>query len=626
MEHGGNTMYSPIFVIALLTLSIAACGAPAAQPEPAPQPVTQWPDVTPVASYDIRVALDAEAKTLSAQERITYVNTSQSLITDVVFHLYLNAFRDDYSSIFMQEAGPLHRGFSLSAEYPGSIKITDIRLADGTPLSLELIEDETLARAELPSPVAPGKAFTLDIKFEARLPQVFARTGFHEDFFMVGQWFPKLGVWQDDGWNAYPFHANAEFFADFGDYDVQITLPEEYITAATGLPISTEVNGDGTQTIQYQAKGVIDFAWSASPHFKQITRNVDGIELVYVYLPEHDFTIDRVLYAAEAAVTNFGEWYGAYPYPRLTIVDVPDGAGGAGGMEYPMLISAGLQDISGLGITKGQFDLLLEAVTVHEIGHQWWYAVVAFNEAEEPWLDEGFTDYSTLRLMDKVYGPNNAVRFGGIRLNYMELRRMEYLINPLLPMYGKAWDFVGFDYSIAAYSKPLLSLGTLERVLGEETMLKIMSTFFEQYQFAHPTTEDFRSVAEEVAGQKLDWFFEGLVYGDQVLNYSVTNVNEHSLTVQRQGELIIPTEIQITFDDDSTALEQWDGIESIATFEYPNHPSIRQAVIDPNREILVDLQWSDNGLSRRADVFSWLAVNARILYQLQNLLLGQGGL
>jgi hypothetical protein len=193
-------------------------------------------------------------------------------------------------------------------------------------------------------------------------------------------------------------------------------------------------------------------------------------------------------------------------------------------------------------------------------------------------------------------------------------------------MYGKAWDFDQSDYSIAAYSKPLLSLGTLENVLGEETMLRIMRAFFEQYQFTHPTTEDFRSVAEEVAGQKLNWFFEGLVYGDEVLNYTVTNVNEHSLTVQRQGQLIIPTEIQITFDDGSTALEQWQGVETNATFEYPDRPAIRQAVIDPNQEILVDLQWSDNGLSRHMDVFSWLAVNLRFLYQIQNLLLGQGGL
>jgi hypothetical protein len=619
-------MHRLIMITILLTFGFSACGIPAAQTEPNIPFEPKWPQVKPVASYDIQVRLDDENKTLSGYELITYVNTSERPIADAVLHLYLNAFRDDHSSIFMQESGPAHRGFSLNPEFPGSIKITEIHLADGTPLSVELIEDETLARVELPAPIAPGETFILDIKFEAQLPQVFARTGFYEDFFMVGQWFPKLGVWQEDGWNAYPFHASSEFFADFGNYDVKITLPETYVTAATGLPVASEVNSDGTQTVQYQANGVIDFAWSASPHFKQVSRIVNGIEVLYVYLPEHAFTVERILYAAEETITNFGEWYGPYPYPQLTIIDVPDGAGGAGGMEYPMLIAAGSEDITGLGLTNGQFDRIIDVVTVHEIAHEWWYAVVAFNEAEEPWLDEGFADYSTMRLMDKVYGADNTIQMGGIKLNYMEMRRMDYLSNPLVPMYGRAWDFDETDYAIASYSKPLLSLGTLENVLGEETMLKIMSTFFERYKFGHPSTEDFRAVAEDVAGRKLDWFFEDMVYGNEVLNYSVTEVNEHDITVERQGELVIPTKIQITFDDGSMALEQWDGLEATATFEYPGRPSIRQAVVDPNREILVDLQWSDNGLSRRVDIPSWLGVNARFLYQIQNLLLGQGGL
>jgi hypothetical protein len=315
-----------------------------------------------------------------------------------------------------------------------------------------------------------------------------------------------------------------------------------------------------------------------------------------------------------------------YPYPRLTVLDVPDGAGGAGGMEYPMLVSAGLADLTGLGIAPGRFDRMLEAVTVHEIAHEWWYAVVAFNEAEEPWLDEGITDYSAVRLMEKVYGHDNAVVQFGARLSYLQLRRLDYLASPRVPMYGKAWDFDQMEYGAAAYAKPVLGLGTLERVLGEEMMLKILSTFFAQYQFSHPTTQDLRSVAEQVAGQKLDWFFDGLVYGDEVLNYTVTEVSEHSLMVQRQGKLIVPTEIEVTFQDGSTELIPWDGAQAQTTLEYPDRPTIRQAVVDPQQKILVDLRWSDNGLSRRMDIASWLDVNARILYQIQNILMGEGGL
>ncbi|HSB01459.1 MAG TPA: M1 family metallopeptidase, partial [Anaerolineales bacterium] len=427
-------MHRTIILITLVFL-LTACATPVTNLEANIEAAPKWPVVEAVASYNMDVTLNPESKTLTGQERIRYVNTGTTPIHDAIFHLYLNAFRDDHSSIFMQEAGPAHRGFLLNKEYPGWVKVTSIRLEDGTPLALELIEDETLGRLELPNPVAPGETLILEVDFESHLPQVFARTGFYEDFFIVGQWFPKLGVWQNDHWNAYPFHANSEFFADFGDYDVQITTPAQYIIAATGLPVSSQANADGTRTTRFEAKGVIDFAWSASPHFRQSTHKVNGTEIVYVYLPEHQFTVDRVLFAAVAAVSQFGEWYGKYPYPRLTVLDVPEGAGGAGGMEYPMLVSAGLEDLTGLQIMEGRFDRLLETVTIHEIAHEWWYAVVAFNEAEEPWLDEGMTDYSTVRLMELTYGPNDiAVQLGGAKLDYLQMRRMEYLADPRVPM------------------------------------------------------------------------------------------------------------------------------------------------------------------------------------------------
>ena len=128
----------------------------------------------------------------------------------------------------------------------------------------------------------------LALDFEAQLPQVFARTGYAGDFFMVGQWFPKLGVWQEGAWNAYPFHANAEFYADFGDYEVAITLPDAYVTGGTGLLVSAAEETGGLRTVRYRAEDVIDFAWTASPHFLEATRQVGETELLYLYLPEHE--------------------------------------------------------------------------------------------------------------------------------------------------------------------------------------------------------------------------------------------------------------------------------------------------------------------------------------------------
>ena len=599
-----------------------------------PPGVAQASLTPPIASYTIDVTLDAGAKTLSAHEVVTYANTTADPIPDLVFHLYLNAFRDE-DSTFLKEAGTMHRGHTWDPAHPGWIEVTDVRLADGTPLALAEIADGTLARAELPTPIGPGESVTIELDFEAQLPRVFARTGYAGDFFMVGQWFPKLGVWEHGRWNAHPFHANAEFYADFGTYDVRITLPADMVTGGTGLPVSTTHNadkerpGDDTQTVHYHAEDVIDFAWTASPYFREATRQVDGLEIVYLYLPEHEWTVERALDVAEATMDHYSRWYGPYPYTRITVVDVPDDAPGAGGMEYPTLITAGTMSMLGLGpgLTQAGVERSLEILIAHELGHQWWQSMVGFNEAEEPWLDEGFTDYSALRLVEALYGADGSLLDAGrVEMGYLDARRMEYLFMPNLPMYGRAWDFGMIEYSIATYSKPVVSLRTLERVLGEETMLDIMSTFFQRYQFAHPTTEDFRAVAEEVSGQDLMWFFDGLAYGDGAVNYAVTDVGAHSVTVARQGDLNIPTEVLVTFADGSTVLEPWDGAESEKTFTYPDRPPVQSAQIDPERKVAVDLRWADNGLERQFEVSPWLALTTRLLYRLQSALITLGGL
>ena len=601
-----------------------------------PPPIAHAAHAIPIASYTISVTLDPAARTLSAHEVVTYTNTTADPIPDLVFHLYLNAFRDP-NSLFLREGGAASRGYRWDPEHPGWIQVTGIRLADGTPLTLEEIEDGTLARAALPAPVAPGETIEVALDFRAQLPLVFARTGYAGDFFMVGQWFPKLGVWQEGAWNAYPYHANSEFYADFGTYDVRITLPAGYVTGGTGLPVSTVDNGDGTQTVSYHAEDVIDFAWTASPNFQEAARQVDGVEVLYLYLPEHDWTAERALDAAETAVRRYGRWYGPYPYARLTVVDVPDEGEGAGGMEYPTLVTAGALSLFGLGqgLPRARMERSIELVVIHQIGHQWWQSMVAFNEAEEPWLDEGFTDYSTLRVMEEVYGADTSVLdAGNLHVGYLDIRRMEYLTTPRVPMYGRAWDFGMIDYGVAAYSKPALALRTLERTLGEETMLDVMGTFFRRYQFGHPTTDDFRAVAEEVSSQDLAWFFDGLVYGDGVVNYTVTGVGTHEVTVARQGApstgsgqaLVVPTEVLVTFADGSTVLEPWDGTEAEVTLSYPDRPPVRSAEVDAARKVLVDLRWADNGLSRRLEVSPWLALVTRLLYSLQNALLVVGGL
>ena len=410
-------------------------------------------------------------------------------------------------------------------------------------------------------------------------------------------------------------------------------MPAGYTSAGTGLPTGTVDNGDGTQTVTYQAQNVIDFAWTASPNLREAFAQVGNVEVRYVYLPEHAWTVARVLDAAQKALVDFGKWFGPYPYPRLTVVDAPDAGEGAGGMEYPTLVTAGAMDFLGVGSApvRAGWERALELVTVHEVAHQWWQSMVATNEAEEPWLDEGFADYSTVRLMSLEYGENNSgFDLGDFEAGYLDMRRGEYIANPRVAMYGKAWDFGGMDYAIAAYSKPAMSLLTLERVLGEETMLKVMSTYFQRYRFAHPTTEDFHAVAAEVSGQPLDWFFgdpaarTGLVYGPDTLNYTAREIGARSITAAREGKLVIPTEIEVTFADGTRQTLAWDGQDAQKTFTFER--DVRAFTIDPQRKLVVDQVWSDNALSRRADLPAWLSVVTRLVYHLQDWLLILGGI
>jgi hypothetical protein len=188
---------------------------------------------------------------------------------------------------------------------------------------------------------------------------------------------------------------------------------------------------------------VIDFAWTASPNLREATRRVQGVEVLYLHLREHEATMGRVLDAAESALLLFGDGYATDPYERLTVVHVPDDGQGAGGMEYRTLVTAG--SVFGSAGPKGF--RLLEFVVVHETGHQWWQSMVALNEAEEAWLDEGFMDYSATRALAEAHGAETSILdIGPVDLGYLILRRAEYLSEPGQAMYGPAWSFHGHDY------------------------------------------------------------------------------------------------------------------------------------------------------------------------------------
>jgi aminopeptidase N len=335
------------------------------------------------------------------------------------------------------------------------------------------------------------------------------------------------------------------------------------------------------------------------------------VEIAYLYLPEHEWSVERELDATELSVTQYGKFFGPYPYARLTVVDVPDQGSGAGGMEYPTFITVGA---GGQGSptppSNGWIDGLL-ITTAHEVGHQWWQSMVATNEPEEPWLDEGFADASTMLLLIENYGFDaQSLDQANSNLGYFLRRRSSFLNDPGVPMGEKAWDYSNWGvYGVAAYAKPDMALltlgqeiddlkqvvGDLKPAAGNQKLIAILRVYFQRYRFAHPTTQDFEKVATEVSGQDLNWFFDGLVDHSETLNYRAKSMGGGSFTVARLGQLVVPVDILVTFNDSSTQTVTWDGQGAEHTFEMSK--PVRSFDIDPEHKLLIETDWYDNQLA-----------------------------
>ena len=261
--------------------------------------------------------------------------------------------------------------------------MSTLTLADGTDLLASTTLTDTLLRVPLTQPLAPGASVELIAAWTSKLPRAFARTGYggrDDTFFMVGQWYPKMVVYDRGKWDTEPWHANSEFFNDFGSYDVSVTVPRELVALGLKLRLgchSEQDGGDGAKTLHFTSDNVTDFAFAASPDFKTRSAKAGDIAVELFYLPDHEASVDEYLKAAVGSLQSFSAWYGAYPHARLTVVDVPNDAEGAGGMEYPTLVTGGTVGAPG---SSGAVAL----VTAHEIGHQWWPMQTVTNEGRDP--------------------------------------------------------------------------------------------------------------------------------------------------------------------------------------------------------------------------------------------------
>jgi len=599
------------------------------------------------ANYSIDVRLDTKQRTLIGRETLNWRNISRIDTSELQFHLYYNAWKNTESTWMRERL--MGRGSRLHGRPEsdwGWIDVTSVQLlGPANEPAIDLVNqakfiapddgnlnDQTVLVVPLPKPIKPGETVNLVIEWTSRIPRTFARTGAIGDYFFIAQWFPKIGVLEDTGWNCHQFHAATEFFSDYGIYNVRITVPEAWIVGATGIKRNVLNNEDGTVTHHYYQEDVHDFAWTTSPDFLDLSERFEHAELPSVEMrlllqPEHKHQASRLFQATRNTLKYFGEWYGAYPYEQITIVD-PAWQSGSGGMEYPTLFTAGSRWLAPTAVSSP------EGVTIHETGHQFWYGVVGNNEFEHAWLDEGLTTFSTARVLETSFAPHyHSIRlFGGfvpwvlhdvpwsreIDGNRLTGYRRDARMDKASTATYRYWP--GTAGSIS-YDKTALWLHTLERMIGWPTLQKGMSTFFEQWKFLHPSPDDFFDVINNASNQDLTWFFKQVHDTANVFDYGIQKLssrriggrgffdkdeepifleNEHealfesTVVVRRYGDGVFPVEILVEFDDGYEVREQWDGKEHWTAFTYEHETRVNKAFVDPEHILLMDINYTNN--------------------------------
>ena len=572
---------------------------PAAAPAPPSAPLAAHAD--DIADYTLRAKLDATEHTVHGEGTIRFRNASASPVHELWLHLYLNAFKNEKSTFAREPVGP-YRGSGPPGD-GGTIDLRALSLRDATGGAgaatnlLPAVElhrtdsdgaidaDETDARVPLPRDVLPGQSITLDVAWDDKLPSLVFRTGYAGSFHFVGQWFPKLARLEPDGtWAHFPFHHLAEFYADFGTYDVTLDVPEAFVVGATGPVVESHTEGGRLVEHHVQAD-VHDFAWTAWDGFHVHEETVDGVRVRVLYPEGYEDVVERQIGAVRFALPYFGERYGRYPYPTLTVVHPPDAAAEAGGMEYPTLITTGGP---WFGAPLSRY---IEGVAVHELGHQYFYGLVATNEVLWPFLDEGLNSYAEADALGAMYGDASGIDAFGLTVSDQAVQSVfgnacEHKATVAQPAYAFT---TGNLYSGLVYERTATILETLRRVYGEAAMRRSLGAYARAFRFRHPGPEDFIRSFNDAMGGEAAAVLRRALFDKGWVDYAVTGVSSHPTSaprgifdqggrrttvrdaptnpgdfegwvlVERRGTLALPVDVELTLEDGTRQRVSWDG-------------------------------------------------------------------
>lgn len=567
--------------------------------------------------YDIQVILDTENQMLSGEETITYRNNSPDTLDIFYLHLYPNAYREKTSELirgFMRDTAFFLIGLPESMR--GWIDIEEMEI-DGIKANFQV--EGTILSGEFPDPLPPGGDAVIEIVFSEKIRRRVGRAGYMGEHYDLAQWYPKMAVYDKLGWHPDQFEMG-EFYGEFGTFDVQISLPHQYVIASTGVCVSGdpgwnrnskirsrsdqkgESGKETTQikTVHFRAEKVHDFAWSADPSFVVQDTTYHGYHIRSFYRRWNRAWKDTVLVRTLRTMKWLEDFAGPFPYPHISVVDCPT----HGGMEYPMLVMNGSP---------------AEPLIVHEVGHNYFYGILANNERDEAWLDEGFTQYQTFRYVEKHYGPyGEKAEDGLLSFLFTRPKLWEGLTASVIRLHRMGWaervakpyqDFESCGRTMV-YVKAPLFLRALHHITGDEKFEEIIHTYLDRWKFKHVNEKAFLDICEEVTGTELDEFFKQWLHTTKNCDYALEGLDveptesgtyQTSVKIKRKGEMKLPLTLSFRMRNGNTLTRRVDGLLRDIREEFVFAEEPLSASINPDNEI-IDIYQRDNFIPRRWDL------------------------
>jgi len=595
-------------------------------------------------NYHIRVKLLPELNRLEATERLTYHNHSPDTLRVLYLHLYMNKFKNDREIALPKKSKE------------GYTEIIFFQDSSGQELSYRV--EGTVLKLFLNRFLAPGDSQQFFIRFNTILPPAAERFGYYGYHYDVGNWYPVPAVYDHRGWHT-DQHLDSEFYQEWGNFRVEITVPRGFVVGATGVLQNPEALPDSveftdrqidyyqqydttTVTYRFLARQVHDFAWSADPEFVLRKVETGNTSIQFLILPYRLEEWEPQIELTRKAFNFFQEKIGPYPYPSLTVVD---GYVKAGGIEYPnlVIINDGIYD---------QRDLL--ATIIHEVAHQWFYGLLANNQTRYGWMDEGFATYFENLGMDFVRQNKPAYihsppGFWGKYFGYWEdigqadlLTYLSYIRQGKEEPINLHFDWFQYDPYIPYYQKMSLVITQLQLLLGDSLFWKGIRHYYQTWRFRHPYPKDLFRVFEAVSGRKLDWFFEEWLNTTWHCDYSVEKYRGHwrtdsrgryyeaAIWFRRREPIVMPVDFRVYladgsrrdyripvysgrefFSDDSQSIPPWHFNRHILRVNLQLPQKIKWVQIDPENRLL-DIRPFNND-SRRLPRIHWYWMHRQYL-------------